>query len=68
MTVSDHLQGILDTLPARPGCYIMKSAGGEIIYKFIVTVEQGPVLYEDRPAHSRHLPESGYVIHQHRWS
>ncbi len=32
MSVSDHLQGILDTLPNRPGCYIMKNADGEIIY------------------------------------
>src|SRR5512146_826843 len=32
MSVSDHLQGILDTLPTRPGCYIMKNADGEIIY------------------------------------
>lgn len=32
MSVSDHLQGILDTLPTRPGCYIMKDVGGEIIY------------------------------------
>jgi excinuclease ABC subunit C len=32
MEVSAHLQGILDTLPNKPGCYIMKSAGGEIIY------------------------------------
>lgn len=31
-TISDHLQGILDTLPTRPGCYIMKNAGGTIIY------------------------------------
>jgi excinuclease ABC subunit C len=30
--VSDHLQGILDTLPTRPGCYIMKDANGVIIY------------------------------------
>ncbi len=32
MSLSDHLQGILDTLPTRPGCYIMKNANGEIIY------------------------------------
>jgi excinuclease ABC subunit C len=32
MSVSDHLQGILDTLPTRPGCYIMKNADGVIIY------------------------------------
>jgi cyclomaltodextrin glucanotransferase len=47
---------------------INESAGGEIIYKFIVTSEQGPVLYEDRPAHSRRLPGDGYVILQSRWS
>jgi excinuclease ABC subunit C len=32
MSVSDHLQGILDTLPTRPGCYIMKNADGDVIY------------------------------------
>lgn len=32
MSVSDHLQGILNTLPTRPGCYIMKNADGQIIY------------------------------------
>jgi excinuclease ABC subunit C len=30
--LSEHIQGILDTLPAKPGCYIMKNAAGEIIY------------------------------------
>ncbi|HMN58983.1 MAG TPA: excinuclease ABC subunit UvrC, partial [Anaerolinea sp.] len=30
--ISDHLTQILDTLPTRPGCYIYKNAGGEIIY------------------------------------
>ncbi len=32
MEPSEQLQGILDTLPAKPGCYIMKNASGEIIY------------------------------------
>ena len=32
MTLSEHLQGILDTLPTRPGCYIMKNERGEVIY------------------------------------
>ncbi len=32
MEISDHLQGILDTLPTKPGCYLMKNASGEIIY------------------------------------
>lgn len=32
MDISTHLQGILDTLPAKPGCYLMKNAEGKIIY------------------------------------
>jgi len=32
MPVSDHLQAILDTLPTKPGCYLMKNASGKIIY------------------------------------
>ncbi|MCC7118146.1 MAG: excinuclease ABC subunit UvrC [Anaerolineales bacterium] len=32
MEISEKIQGILATLPAKPGCYIMKSAEGTIIY------------------------------------
>jgi excinuclease ABC subunit C len=32
MDISDHLKGILDTLPSKPGCYLMKNADGTIIY------------------------------------
>ncbi|MDI6769045.1 MAG: excinuclease ABC subunit UvrC [Anaerolineales bacterium] len=32
MELSEHLQGILDTLPSKPGCYLMKNAAGAIIY------------------------------------
>jgi excinuclease ABC subunit C len=32
VSVSEHLQAILDTLPTRPGCYIYKNANGEVIY------------------------------------
>jgi len=32
MELSEHLQGVLDTLPNKAGCYIMKNASGEIIY------------------------------------
>jgi excinuclease ABC subunit C len=32
MEISEQLQGILDTLPAKPGCYLMKNAEGKIIY------------------------------------
>ncbi len=32
MELSAHIQGILDTLPSKPGCYLMKNAEGTIIY------------------------------------
>ena len=32
MELSAHLQGILDTLPDKPGCYLMKNSQGRIIY------------------------------------
>ena len=31
-TTNEHLQQILDTLPDKPGCYLMKNSAGEIIY------------------------------------
>jgi len=30
--ISEHIQGILNTLPTKPGCYIMKNSDGKIIY------------------------------------
>ncbi len=32
MEIPAHIQGILDTLPTKPGCYQMKNAAGMIIY------------------------------------
>ncbi|MEZ0396358.1 MAG: excinuclease ABC subunit UvrC [Anaerolineales bacterium] len=32
MEISEHLKAILATLPAKPGCYLMKDAGGTVIY------------------------------------
>ncbi len=32
LEVSTHLRGILATLPAKPGCYLMKAKDGTIIY------------------------------------
>jgi excinuclease ABC subunit C len=32
VTASEHIQGILDNLPTRPGVYLMKNAEGEVIY------------------------------------
>ncbi|MCD6576391.1 MAG: excinuclease ABC subunit UvrC [Anaerolineaceae bacterium] len=32
VTISEHIQGILNTLPTKPGCYLMKNSSGKIIY------------------------------------
>jgi len=32
MDISENIQGILATLPTKPGCYLMKNAEGKIIY------------------------------------
>lgn len=32
MEVTEHLDGILSTLPSKPGCYVMKDESGTIIY------------------------------------
>jgi excinuclease UvrABC nuclease subunit len=32
MELSEHLQGILATLPQKPGCYIMRDVSGTVIY------------------------------------
>lgn len=31
-SVKEHIDSILDTLPTKPGCYLMKDSGGKIIY------------------------------------
>ena len=32
MEIAEHLQGILATLPTKPGCYIYRNAAGDVIY------------------------------------
>jgi excinuclease ABC subunit C len=32
MEIAEHLQGILATLPAKPGCYLYRNAAGNVIY------------------------------------
>jgi excinuclease ABC subunit C len=32
MDLSDHIQSRLDSLPTKPGCYLMRDADGKIIY------------------------------------
>jgi len=32
MSAPEHLQAILETLPTKPGCYLMKDEKGKVIY------------------------------------
>ena len=32
LKVSEHLKAQLDTLPTKPGCYLMKNKQGKVIY------------------------------------
>jgi len=32
MPLTEHIQGILATLPVKPGCYIMRNGAGDVIY------------------------------------
>jgi excinuclease ABC subunit C len=32
MEIPDNIAGILDSLPSKPGCYLMKNEAGEVIY------------------------------------
>ena len=44
-----------------------ESAGKAIAYKFMVENPDGSLLFENRPAHFRHLPGGGFLELQHRW-
>ena len=48
--VSEHIQGILNTLPEKPGVYIMKNAAGQVIYvgKAIVLKNRVRSYFQDR--------------------
>ena len=32
MEISDHLKALLDNIPTKPGCYLMKDEAGQVIY------------------------------------
>ncbi len=32
MEITEHIKGILDTAPLKPGCYLMKDTDGKVIY------------------------------------
>ena len=47
MDYQEHIQSVLDTLPVKPGCYLMKDNTGNIIYvgKAINFKKQSAVLF-----------------------
>ncbi len=48
--VSEHLQGILNTLPEKPGVYIMKNNAGQVIYvgKAVILKNRVRSYFQDR--------------------
>jgi len=46
---------------------VTESAGKPVTYKFVIERENDGILYENRPAHFRHLPKEGFLELQHRW-
>lgn len=32
MEITEHIQRVLDSIPTKPGCYLMKNEAGEVIY------------------------------------
>jgi len=55
LKVTEHIQGILNTLPEKPGCYIMKNAAGQVIYvgKAVVLKNRVRSYFQDRGQHDR---------------
>ena len=59
MTASEHLIPILEGIPAKPGCYLMKDKAGEVIYvgKAIQLRNRVRSYFHDSASHSRKTAE-----------
>ena len=67
--VSEHIQGILATLPEKPGCYIMKNAAGEVIYvgKAVVLKNRVRSYFQDRGQLDRKVRKLSQQIVDLEW-
>ena len=69
LEISDHLKGILGTLPAKPGVYIMKNAAGEVIYvgKAIILRNRVKSYFQDRVDQDRKTTKLVAQVHDLEW-
>lgn len=67
--VSEHIQGILATLPEKPGCYIMKNAAGEVIYvgKAVVLKNRVRSYFQERGQQDRKVRKLSQQIADLEW-
>jgi len=66
---SAHIQGILDTLPTKPGCYLMKNANGKIIYvgKAINLRNRVRSYFHESAGHSRKIQRMVFELEDIEW-
>ena len=67
--VSEHIKGVLDTLPTKPGCYIMRNAATEVIYvgKAVNLRNRVRSYFQDRSDQDRKTSKLVTQIHDLEW-
>jgi len=67
--ISEHVQAQLDTLPTKPGCYIMKGEGGKVIYvgKAINLRNRVRSYFHARAQHERKIERLVHEIREIEW-
>lgn len=67
--ISEHIQGVLATLPEKPGCYIMRNAAGEVIYvgKAVVLKNRVRSYFHDRGQADRKVRKLTQQIADLEW-
>jgi excinuclease ABC subunit C len=69
MTAPEHLIPVLEGIPAKPGCYLMKDKAGEVIYagKAVHLRNRVRSYFHDSAAHSRKTAEMVTKIADIEW-
>ena len=69
MPLTEYIQGILATLPTKPGCYIMRNAAGDVIYigKAINLRNRVRSYFQERADHERKVIKLVEQIEDLEW-
>jgi excinuclease ABC subunit C len=69
MPLTEHIQGILATLPTKPGCYIMHNSAGDVIYvgKAINLRNRVRSYFQDRADQERKVTKMVEQIEDLEW-